>query len=269
MYINTNRKMNFSLVTILLSLVLSIATSAHGANSSAAFNKKSLKEAIDAMGAGNAVIDQRIRINAPTLAEIGSMVPIEVESGIPGTETISLLVEKNPFPLASRIRLSNGASSYVRSNLRLAMHSDVHVVVKAGNRYYRNSVPVKVTIGGCGGGGSNYATPTQWEPSQGNNTLVRGTIKDVGTVVRAVIRHPMETGQRKHSKTGKPIPAHYINKVVATHKGKVVYRGEWSASISQNPGFGFRLDNGKPGDKISVSWSDNKGMTGGKTTDIQ
>lgn len=245
-----------------------VASAAAGPDRNA-FSKKTFAGAMRAIGASNASADKRIRINAPTMAEIGNMVPIEVDSGIPGTESISVLVEKNPFPLATQVKLENAATSYIRTNLKLASNSNVHIIVKAGNRFYRNSVPIKVTVGGCGGGGGAGVVPDQTDRDLTDNTRMRGQIRDGQAVVRVVIRHPMETGQRKNAKTGKPIPAHYIKRVVAKHNNRVVYEGDWSASISQNPGFGFKLAKGRKGDQISVHWSDNKGLEGGTVSEIR
>ena len=79
--------------------------------------------------------------------------------------------------------------------------------------------------------------------------------------LRALIKHPMETGLRKDKKTGKVIPAHYIQEVNCTHNGKDVLVAEWGPAISKNPYLSFSFKGGKAGDTVSISWVDN---TGGK-----
>ena len=76
--------------------------------------------------------------------------------------------------------------------------------------------------------------------------------------VRVLMSHEMETGQRKDS-AGKTIPAWFIQEVTATHNGKTVMRAEWGPSVSKNPFLQFSVKGAKAGDKISITWTDNKG----------
>ena len=76
--------------------------------------------------------------------------------------------------------------------------------------------------------------------------------------VRVLMSHEMETGQRKDS-AGKTIPAWFIQEVTAALNGKPVMHAEWGPSVSKNPFLQFNVKGAKAGDKISVSWVDNKG----------
>ena len=76
--------------------------------------------------------------------------------------------------------------------------------------------------------------------------------------VRVLMSHEMETGQRKDS-AGKVIPAWFIQEVSATHNGKNVLNAQWGPAISKNPFMQFNVKGAKAGDKITVSWVDNKG----------
>ena len=76
--------------------------------------------------------------------------------------------------------------------------------------------------------------------------------------VRVLMSHEMETGQRKDSK-GANIPAHFIQNVTATHNGKTVLSAEWGPAVSKNPFLSFRFSGGKAGDKVIITWTDNKG----------
>lgn len=89
---------------------------------------------------------------------------------------------------------------------------------------------------------------------------IRAEAKDGEVIVKVLMSHEMETGQRKDS-AGKPIPAHYINKVSATCQGKVVLSAHWGTAISKNPFLEFSFKGGKKGDKVQVTWNDNKGET--------
>ncbi|WP_333839139.1 thiosulfate oxidation carrier complex protein SoxZ [Pelomicrobium sp.] len=88
---------------------------------------------------------------------------------------------------------------------------------------------------------------------------IRATMQGDVADVKLLINHPMETGQRKDPKTGQPVPAHFITNVTATLNGKPVLDAQWSQAVSRNPFLGFRVKGAKAGDKVKVSWIDNKG----------
>jgi len=88
---------------------------------------------------------------------------------------------------------------------------------------------------------------------------IRATMAGDVADVKVLMNHPMETGQRKDAKTGKLVPAHFIQEVVATLNGKPVMTANMSGAVSKNPYLGFKVKGAKAGDKINVSWTDNKG----------
>ncbi len=90
---------------------------------------------------------------------------------------------------------------------------------------------------------------------------IRAKAKGDTTTVKALITHPMETGQRKNKKTGKKIPAHFIQEVVCKHNGATVMTAQWGPAISKNPYLSFQFTGGKAGDTIELSWVDNKGQS--------
>ncbi|MBE0624133.1 MAG: thiosulfate oxidation carrier complex protein SoxZ [Burkholderiales bacterium] len=87
---------------------------------------------------------------------------------------------------------------------------------------------------------------------------IRAMAKDGEVVVKVLMAHEMETGQRKDS-AGKPIPAHFIQHVSATWQGKVVLSANWGTAIAKNPFLEFSFKGAKKGDKIQITWTDNKG----------
>lgn len=76
--------------------------------------------------------------------------------------------------------------------------------------------------------------------------------------VRVLMSHEMETGQRKDA-TGKTIPAWHITEVSALHNGKSVLSAEWGTGVAKNPFLQFTIKGAKVGDKVSISWKDNRG----------
>jgi sulfur-oxidizing protein SoxZ len=87
---------------------------------------------------------------------------------------------------------------------------------------------------------------------------IRAQMKGDAAEVRVLMSHPMETGQRKDG-DGKTVPAHFIQTITVTLNGKPVVSGSTGTSVSRNPVFGFRVKGAKAGDKVAVSWKDNKG----------
>ena len=76
--------------------------------------------------------------------------------------------------------------------------------------------------------------------------------------VRVLMSHEMESGQRKDS-AGKVVPAWHISEVSASHNGKVVMTADWGPAVSKNPFLQFNIKGAKAGDKVAVTWKDNKG----------
>lgn len=88
---------------------------------------------------------------------------------------------------------------------------------------------------------------------------VRAKHKAGQTTVKALMTHPMETGQRK-GKDGKPIPAHFIQEVECTVGGKTVMTASWGTAVSKNPYLSFKFDGGA-GETVALKWTDNMGKS--------
>jgi len=116
-----------------------------------AFHSKSAVDALARIGATNAADSKEIVIEAPEIAENGAVVPIEITSNVPGTKSIAVVIEKNPFPLAGKFDFMDGAVPFVKLNVKMGESSIVRVVAEAGGKHYAATREVKVTIGGCGG----------------------------------------------------------------------------------------------------------------------
>lgn len=77
--------------------------------------------------------------------------------------------------------------------------------------------------------------------------------------VRILFGHEMETGQRKDA-SGNLVPAHFIQTVTATYQGRTVLSAQWGPAVSKNPFLSFKFK-GVKGEKVIVTWVDNKGET--------
>ena len=89
---------------------------------------------------------------------------------------------------------------------------------------------------------------------------IRAQVAGDKATVRVLMAHEMETGQRKDS-SGKAIPAWHITEVSAALNGKPVMSAQWGPAVSKNPFLQFTVKGAKVGDKIAVTWKDNRGDT--------
>ena len=117
----------------------------------AAFDTKSLNDAVKAMGGGAAAESKDITITSPDIAENGAVVPFTMASKLPKTEAMALLVEKNPNILAASFNIPDGTEPQVNTRVKMGQTSNVIALVKADGKFYYASKEVKVTLGGCGG----------------------------------------------------------------------------------------------------------------------
>ena len=93
-----------------------------------------------------------------------------------------------------------------------------------------------------------------------DNMKMRAQLKGEITEVKVLMSHPMETGRRKND-LDETIPAHFIQLVTATLNGQPVLEAQWGTGISKNPYLTFHLKGAKVGDKVAVTWHDNKGQS--------
>lgn len=115
-----------------------------------AFDATTLPAALRELQAGAAAESRDILIKVADIAENAAIVPVDIASNIPDTESISVLVDKNPHPLAARFNFSEGALPQVHVRLKMAQSSNIRVVVKARGKTWQAFREVKVTAGGCG-----------------------------------------------------------------------------------------------------------------------
>jgi sulfur-oxidizing protein SoxY len=124
---------------------------AYAAWNDAAFKTKTLNDTVKALGGQAAVESKDIQITSPDIAENGAVVPISVTSKMENTESIAILVEKNPNALSANFLIPAGTEAFVSTRVKMAETSNVTALVKAGGKYYYSTKEIKVTLGGCGG----------------------------------------------------------------------------------------------------------------------
>ena len=116
-----------------------------------AFKQKNSDDAIKSLYGKTAEASDKVKLDAPEIAENGAVVPIAVSSTLADVTSISILVAENPNALAASYKIPAGTMPSVANRLKMAKTSNVIVVVEAGGKLYSASKEVKVTVGGCGG----------------------------------------------------------------------------------------------------------------------
>ena len=118
----------------------------------AAFEAKTLDDTMKALGGSAPAQSKDVAfVNTPDIAENGAVVPIGIASSIPKTESIAILVEKNPNMLAAVFDIPPGTDPALSTRIKMGQSSNVYALVKADGKYYAAVKEIKVTLGGCGG----------------------------------------------------------------------------------------------------------------------
>jgi|SRR5579859_8136264 len=116
-----------------------------------AFKQKDGKEAVKLLYGRTAEPSDKIKLDAPEIAENGAVVPISVATTLAEVTSVSFVVPENPNPLAAYYRIPPGTMPNLANRLKMAKTSNVIVIVEAGGKLYSATKEVKVTVGGCGG----------------------------------------------------------------------------------------------------------------------
>jgi len=116
-----------------------------------AFKQKGDADAIKALYGKTAETSDKVKLDAPEIAENGAVVPITVSSTLADVTSISVLVAENPNALAASYKIPAGTLPSVASRLKMAKTTNVIAIVEAGGKLYSTVKEVKVTVGGCGG----------------------------------------------------------------------------------------------------------------------
>jgi sulfur-oxidizing protein SoxY len=116
-----------------------------------AFKAKSEADAIKSLYGKAAEPSDKVKLDAPEIAENGAVVPISVSTTLADVTSIAFLVSENPNALAASYKIPAGTVPSVANRLKMAKTSNVIAIVEAGGKLYSATKEVKVTVGGCGG----------------------------------------------------------------------------------------------------------------------
>ena len=116
-----------------------------------AFKQKSDADAIKSLYGKTAEPSDKVKLDAPEIAENGAVVPISVSASLADVTSISILVSENPNALAASYKIPAGTIASVANRLKMQKTSNVIAIVESGGKLYSATKEVKVTVGGCGG----------------------------------------------------------------------------------------------------------------------
>lgn len=220
----------------------------------AAFDAKTVPQLLKALGLPAPVASKDVLLQAPELFEDGTVVPVTLGCALPGVQRLLLGVERNPTLLSAIFEPGEMLEPNIATRLKMQETSNViALAVMKDGRVLMASKEVKITLGGCGGA----AEPEPEQPAQ--PTLIRVQPAGAGATVRSLMKHEMESGQRKDG-SGRTIPAWHIQEVVARVNGQPVLTAAWGTAVSKNPFLQFGVRGVKSGDKVALAWADNHGV---------
>jgi sulfur-oxidizing protein SoxY len=116
-----------------------------------AFKQKGEADAIKSLYGRSAEPSDKVKLDAPEIAENGAVVPVSVTTTLNKVTSISFLVAENPNALAASYKIADGTVASVANRLKMAKTTNVIAIVEADGKLYSATKEVKVTVGGCGG----------------------------------------------------------------------------------------------------------------------
>ena len=117
----------------------------------AAFEAKKVDDVVRMLGGSAPQQSIDLVLNGPEIAENGAVVPLDIESKLANTESIAILIEKNPNVLAAYFSIPAGTLPWLQTRVKMAETCNVYALARADGRFYYAAREIKVTIGGCGG----------------------------------------------------------------------------------------------------------------------
>lgn len=219
----------------------------------AVFDAHSMPELLKVLGLPTPVPSKEVSLQAPELSEDGAVVPVSLGCALPGVKRLLLCLEKNPSMLAALYEPGAAVEPAFSTRVKMQQTSPVHAIaVLADGRVLSASREVRITLSGCAGAADMVSE------RPGQPTLIRVQAAPGGALVRALMKHDMESGQRK-DESGRLVPAWHIQEVVVRLNGEPVMTTLWGTSVSRNPFLQFNLRGAKSGDRIALSWTDSRG----------
>jgi len=209
--------------------------------------------------------DEVVELEAPTRAEDGAVVPVRIHAKFPQTperyiKTISLIVDKNPQPLAGKFNFnSKSGKADLALRIRVNEYSPVRVIAETNDgKLHMHRSFVKAS-GGC-----SAPVGTDLDAAMSRLGKIRFKTKNFTALNEPVaaqlaVSHPNITGMQKDQVSLLFIPPHFVTNVNVKFNGEEIFRAETTISVSENPNFRFFFVPQEEG-MLSAEITDSKGM---------
>ena len=116
------------------------------------FDAKTVSEAVRAMGGEVAVNSNDVVLSGPELVGSGFVVPMSMESRIPNTDFMLVVVQKNPLPVTVAFRIPPDTEPKISTRIKMGETSTIYGIARADGKYYVGNTMIKVRAGGGGCG---------------------------------------------------------------------------------------------------------------------
>jgi sulfur-oxidizing protein SoxY len=189
-----------------------------------------------------------IAIEMPYRAEDAAIVPVTLRTKLsPGdsrrVRTITLVVDRNPAPMAAKFELGPDANvSEISTRLRVNNYTDVHAVAELSDgKLYMVKTYVKAS-GGCSAPAAKNADEAKARLGQMRYRQFAkpGEGPASGTrEAQIMIGHPNNSGLQMDQVTLLYIPAFFVNELHLWQEDSLVLAMEGGISISEDPSLRF------------------------------
>jgi sulfur-oxidizing protein SoxY len=216
---------------------------------------------------GNSVIE----LTTPYRAEDAALTPVSITAQFPQSEdrwieTIWLVVDKNPTPLAGVFHMTKEmGKADLAMRIRVNEYTNVRAIAKLNTGEYHMKTNFVKAQGGCSAPlgadlqiAKERAGQMKFRIAEPGEGLGDSTLRDQLTLGQFMVSHPQVTGMQKDQKTQLIPPPFYVESVKIFYNDTPIMTAEINFSISADPAFRFFF---KPqGDgKLRAEVSDNTG----------
>lgn len=116
------------------------------------FDAKTVVAAVRALGGDTVITSDAVSLSGPEMVASGLVVPLSMESKIPNTEFMAVMVQKNPIPMIAAFVIPPGTDAAISTRIKMGETSTIYGIARANGKYYVGSTMIKVRAGGGGCG---------------------------------------------------------------------------------------------------------------------
>ena len=212
-------------------------------------------------------VETGIDLRVPMQSD-GLTVPVQILADREDIDALAIISSHGSRPLVTAARFTRPVRGY-STRIRLDQNGRITAYISAGGKLYVKTANIKINVGGYGMSRQSFRSVGAVSKAISINTRINSRRKGSNTEILALITHPMENVQRTNKDGGNGIPANYIEKITFLLNGAKVAEMALSPEVSANPITSIVVPHTKPGDSVSVRWTDSQGRSGMGTTTLK